>query len=125
MKGASKSRTSTQTAEKEIRRPNIDDMSYKKLVLKLRRFLADIFKDSDGNKDPNITKSVVKRLKVRQNARLVSSSRKRELVVRGRKIFCLANLTFCSRILNPAFIIVLYSVCKRVYFRIFLSSFLG
>mmetsp|Transcript_26298 Transcript_26298/g.44020 ORF Transcript_26298/g.44020 Transcript_26298/m.44020 type:complete len:485 (-) Transcript_26298:129-1583(-) len=74
MKGASKSRTSTQTAEKEVRRPNIDDMSYKKLVLKLRRFLAEIFKDSDGNKDPNITKSVVKRLKSIQMKELLTDA---------------------------------------------------
>lgn len=74
MKGASESRTSTQTAEKEVRRPNIADMSYKKLVLKLRRFLADIFKDSDGNKDPNITKSVVKRLKSIQMKELLTDA---------------------------------------------------
>ena len=42
--------------------PAVDDMRYKKLVLKLRGFLNEKSKDV---KDPNITKSVLKRLKVR------------------------------------------------------------
>ena len=43
-----------------------EDMSYKKLVLKLRGFLVS--EKSKDVKDPNITKSVLKKLKVQSQA---------------------------------------------------------
>eukprot|EP00240_Pyramimonas_obovata_P001727 CAMPEP_0118959392 /NCGR_PEP_ID=MMETSP1169-20130426/63109_1 /TAXON_ID=36882 /ORGANISM="Pyramimonas obovata, Strain CCMP722" /LENGTH=491 /DNA_ID=CAMNT_0006907525 /DNA_START=316 /DNA_END=1791 /DNA_ORIENTATION=- len=66
--------------------PAVDDMRYKKLVLKLRGFLNEKSKDV---KDPNITKSVLKRLKIGQMQELLSNA---DLPTAGMKADLAARL---------------------------------